>query len=362
MRKIIFVLEQISQPRCIKRIESIKKCGIPFEAWGFDKNIYNTNVQNRSIHFNIFKHQPSIKGKLYTFYLRWKCVYNLIRKSNKNDTFYLFGFDIALITLLSLKNIKYIYEESDITYAGRNKFLFYILRYIDKRIRKKSLFTIFTSEGFVQYFYKNKTIPSNILVHPNKLHPSIANYERKISTIEDTRKLKFGFIGLIRYKTIFNFARVIGENYPHHEFHFWGGGWHQNQVEDLTKKYNNILYHGEFKSPTDLKSIYSQIDILVACYDTSNFNTRVAEPNKLYEAMFFCKPIIVSKGTYIEKKVLEGGIGYSVDASQEINIKELIDKLSIEAINKILQQEININVNDIIDDFSAICHLIKSKL
>lgn len=350
MRKLIFVLSQISQPRCLKRIETLDKINIPYEAWGFDKKLYNENLSNYSVTINRFNFIRTKNKSVFNLIRRTKCIGNLIRKSNKNDVFYLFGFDIALYVVLSFKKINYIYEEADISYAGSNKFLFYVFRFIENKIRSKSLLTVFTSEGFVDYFYKKDNVPNNIFVQPNKLHHSLVNAKRNISVIDNVDKMKFGFIGLIRYKTIFNFAETIGEFFQNHEFHFWGDTKNKAEVDNLINKYSNIYSHGSFKNPDDLEKIYSQIDILVVCYDTMNFNTKLAEPNKLYESILFCKPIIVSKNTFLERRVLEWNIGYSVNAQNINEIKEFIKTIRKDDLNRMSQTQKNINIETLIDN------------
>lgn len=354
MARIIFVLGQISQPRCLKRIESIKLRGYEVVIWGFDYSMYNINLNTSSLNINRFDFKYCKTEKLRNFIKRRNCIARLIRSSNKDDLFYFFGFDVAFLAILSFFHNRYIYEESDITYASRNIFLFYFLKFIDSVLRKNSLLTIMTSGGFADFFYKDGNIPNNIVIQPNKLHPSLKNSRRISKLLTTVSNLKFGFIGLIRYKTIFNFARVIGEFYPNHEFHFWGSSWQQEEVDKIDKLYDNVYSHGEFRNPNDLESVYSQIDILVVCYDVTNFNTKVAEPNKLYEAIFFCKPIIVSKNTYIERKVLDMGIGYSLDASNYDSIRVLIDGLKLDKLNEIIQTEEKQNINLLIDNSESI--------
>ena len=52
-------------------------------------------------------------------------------------------------------------------------------------------------------------------------------------------------------------------------------------------KFPNVKLHGKFKNPSDLSVIYNKIDLNVICYDTTSINVRIAEPNKLYESIFF---------------------------------------------------------------------------
>ena len=144
MNRIIFVLELISQPRCLKRIESIKSHENEVIVWGFDNNLYNENLIDCSFKINRFEYKYSKTNKLHSFIKRWICIVKLIKSSNKTDIFYLFVFNIALLAKLSFLRNRYLYEESDITYTKRNTLLFIICKFIDKKIREKSLLTVFT--------------------------------------------------------------------------------------------------------------------------------------------------------------------------------------------------------------------------
>ena len=57
---------------------------------------------------------------------------------------------------------------------------------------------------------------------------------------------------------------------------------------------------------------------------------RYAEPNKLYEAIYFETPIIVSKGTFLAERVEQWGVGLTVDASDETQVVALVNGLSDE--------------------------------
>jgi succinoglycan biosynthesis protein ExoL len=63
------------------------------------------------------------------------------------------------------------------------------------------------------------------------------------------------------------------------------------RIEELA----NVTYLGEFRSPDDLPSLYSDIDILWGCYpypDSDDHNWRWARTNRFYESCFYQKPII----------------------------------------------------------------------
>ncbi len=252
-------------------------------------------------------------------------------KDQSGIGFYYLGLDIAMMAGMLIR-YPYIYEECDLnhTYIG-NALLRMAFEKVDRRIIRKSLRTILTSEGFLSYHKLRDK--GNIIVIPNKLPASVGKYLPLAPRVTDVSHLSFGFAGSVRYETITCFASIIVRNFPQHDFHFFGNVQEcvRKQVIEL-EKYPNCHFHGSFKSPVDFPAIYSKIDFTLATYDTRFENVLYAEPNKIYEAVFFRTPIIVSKGTFLAEKVESLKIGFAVDAMDEEDVKLLIESLTIEKI------------------------------
>ena len=87
-------------------------------------------------------------------------------------------------------------------------------------------------------------------------------------------------------------------------------------------------YHGMFRNPDDLPGVYEKIDIVLATYDATSINAQYAEPNKLYEAIYFRTPIVVSSSTFLAKKVKRLGIGYDINGLNKDEIVAFIENLS----------------------------------
>lgn len=278
----------------------------------------------------------------------------------KDVCFYYLGLDIAMIATLVVKH-PYIFEECDLnhTYIG-NSLLRKAFEILDCHIIKKSLRTVFTSEGFFTYHKLKDT--SNITVIANKLPESI----RSIKVLEprktDITHLSFGFAGSVRYETIVSFASILVRNYPQHEFHFFGN-IQECVRENAAKlgKYSNCHFHGRFQSPVDLPEIYSQLDFTLATYDTRFENVRYAEPNKIYEAVYFRTPIIVSKGTFLAEKTKNLKLGFAVDAMSEEDVKSFIDGLTADMIKKSRVEISSIPIDYAIDNNDEFFNIVKEK-
>ena len=70
-------------------------------------------------------------------------------------------------------------------------------------------------------------------------------------------------------------------------------------------------------------------DVVAALYDPSVPNNRLAAPNKLFEAMMFSKPVLVSEGTAAADIVREVGCGLMVPYGDREALKRALESLML---------------------------------
>ena len=358
-KKIICFVSILSQPRCIKRILSLYDAGYDVVVYGHDRGVYNINTYPKSIEVNNLGFAKSGSGYISKFVKNWKLFKKKISEYDKKKILvYTFAFDFALITLIF--RFKYIYEISDLVYGYfKSKALRSIFRLIDKYICRKSLFTVVTSEGFKQYLFGNEIV-DNMIVQPNKVNAVMSKVTRFPLNLKEKSSIRFAYAGAFRYpNTVFRFAEVIGREFPQHIFHFYGESYLTDLAIQLADKYPNVYHFGAFKNPDDSEKIYDNIDVVVACYDVATLNERLAEPNKLYEAICFCKPIVVSDDSFLADKVKALRVGYSIDASKDNIIVDFVSRLSISQLNEISMNEYMMDSNSYIDNSDNIIRKIK---
>jgi len=88
----------------------------------------------------------------------------------------------------------------------------------------------------------------------------------------------------------------------------------------------NIRYYGKVAYTDGLNIMYNS-DIVYAMYSKCNPNHLFAAPNKYYETMFVGKPIITTKDIIVADKVMNNGMGYSIDESLDA-LLDLVQSLS----------------------------------
>lgn len=361
MNNIVFVVPQMSQPRCIKRIASIQATGIPIKVYGFDRGVYSENLKGLPFKIEKLFVNPG-KNKFSRLYFILQTLYNIYRLNNKDSLFYVFGSEFMNFMKPFLRKGSYIYEEADISAVKKNnKILRAFFLRIDKKCINNSKLTILTSKGFINYLFAGKK-PNNVILLPNKLSNYFCNKQRPFNQkMIDRKHIRFGFIGLIRYpNTIVRFARIVGEKFPEHEFHFYGDQLVNNIIPERVKAFGNVVFHGPFKNPTDLDNIYSNVDINVVCYDTQSINVCIAEPNKLYESIYYSTPLVVSKGTFLEDRVNELNVGFSIDAQSDEAIIDFIKSLEKRDFEDIIFAMRNVATEELIDNPAELCETIKN--
>lgn len=346
---VIFIVGAIQQPRVIKRIVSIKNAGYNVKVYGYQRPSYRCNTLPEGIDFTLLGELPDGSGLSMKLKKYRNDISQIVRQHNDGSTLF-YCFNLIFSTMVKHYGGRYAYEISDILYAyPKFKYVLPILKWHDRRIVRASEFTVMTSQGFADFLFGDDA-PNNLVIQPNKLSTYFSNVERKASLFS-TAKIRFAFVGQIRYKeTVFRFARIIGEKFHEHEFHFFGDGILGKDAKVLSEKYMNVFFHGAYKNPDDLASIYNQVDVLVSCYETHTQNERIAENNKLYEALFFCKPIIVSENTFLVKRINQYKCGFCIDPYSDDSISSFVESLDPIELSQISSREHDLDKSEAIDD------------
>lgn len=358
--KIICFVASLSQPRCIKRVTTFHNAGYEVEVYGYSRGYYNDNGYPTGIRVHDLGWIKSGGGYIGRFLTILFSVKDITKKYKREDVvYYIFSFDYALSFLLC-SNKLFFYEISDIVYSYFNfKCLIKLFRCLDRYMIRKSYRTVLTSAGFQKYLFKDKE-SSNCIIQPNKVSTYFTSIKRKSLSLTQKEGLVFAYVGAFRYpNTVFRFANVIGKHYPQHSFYFYGDSYLTPLAVELSRKYNNVKYWGSFRSPDNIEDIYSNIDVVIACYDNATINERIAEPNKLYESICFCKPIIVSNNTYLADRVQELQVGFAIDASEDMSIIAFLDKLDFNELCSISQREYEMEQFQFIDSPAEILQALR---
>lgn len=364
MKHVIFIVNSIRQARCLRRIEEFVSRGYDVEVYGFDRDGDTRVLPNFPVRvIGSFSNGTSYITRLKK--IRKTIKENITCDYDKSSTvIYIFNLDIviAFLSVFKLNKYRYIYEVSDLAeLTVSNKIIRAALVGVNKYSMRKAFHVVFTSEGFCDFY--NRISQHKISVIPNRVSTNCPKVENIVRAL-NVERIRIGFVGIIRFETVLNFAKVCN-TFENVEFHLFGlisdGDKYALELERMAKESHNITLHGPFQNPQDLPDIYKGIDMVLSAYPPTP-SVIYAEPNKLYEAIYFRCPIIVNKGTFLCKKVGRLNVGYVIDAMDEKCIQNFLEGLDAksyqEKINacQAIPQEYCLNINnDFFERLESLC-------
>lgn len=288
---------------------------------------------------------------------------------------YVVGLDtLATACKYTDNNIKICYDVADLRESltsTPSKFLskFSLKSLIDSEIRRREAslanrisLLILTSKKFYDVHYEKLVSKDKMIEIPNM--PTLQAFNSYIPKKEG--KFTIGFVGALRYidqmYMLVDAAKEADVNVIFSgatDFDF------DNKFQNYCSDKSWVTFTGKYDFSKDIANIYGRLDCVYSVYDASNFNVRVALPNKLYEAALCKLPIIVAKNTYLYELVEQWGTGIGIDFNSKQQLVNLLLKLKkkdnfynsfVNNCEKIIPQ---IDVNKYLDNF---CNRIDSLL
>lgn len=330
MKKIVLLSATSGNPRIRRRMETFVSYGFDatYVFWSRDHGFGSKNEKETSgkrIRIQASNIRNPVKRFLETKNVS-KITYKHLKKL-KPEIVYVFHAECLFAANRYCKetNSKLILEISDLPaqwYLKKYPILGKLMLFFVNRLISDVDAIVFTSPYFYTEYYKNKiNLPEkNVFVFENVPKKKVFENFEKVAS----QKLRIGFVGGVRYlKSLETLIRAI-QGVKGLEVIIAGAGPQLGKLEKLKKNADNIHVIGGFDYEKDIKDIYSNIDIVYSVYDTSMLNVRLALPNKLYEAIICEAPIIVARGTCLEKYVKELDVGFSVPYGDEKALRELL--------------------------------------
>lgn len=333
MNKLVLLISHIPDPRMNKRIELLKKMydvhliywnRDTLDIWDIkDNEINNIEIKIKANHIN------PVKRIIATIKFSIKA-YKILNKLRAN-AIYTANIDMLVVPFIykkyKNKNIKIFYEIADINKlvlnmgkSYKDKIISKIMVCIEKKMCQYINILIVTSEKFYEVYYSKFINSKKVIFIPNMPNLEVFKGYKNKET-----EFTIGFIGAIRYKN--QMKMLINSSLQVQCNVLFAGTGLDNEIKDIANKYNNIEYYGKYDYDIEIKKLYEKVDCIYAVYDASLYNVKIALPNKLYEAIFCEKPIIVAKGTYLAELVEKLGVGVSVPHNDLNELSICIKKL-----------------------------------
>lgn len=206
---------------------------------------------------------------------------------------------------------KYIVDIRDYTYEYNS--IFYKL---EKKVLEKSKYNVISSEKFKLFLPESKYLICHNINTP--LQKSIHSFKKKEG------KIIVGYIGAISYeKQCKRFIDLVNSD-ERFEFHLYGTGISEAALRKYAKAYcnNRIIFFGKYNN-CDKDKIIQNVDILFNVYGNGRPLVDYALSNKLYDALYYHKPLITSPCTYMEE--MGGYMAFSLNLDKDNNLQKLWD-------------------------------------
>jgi len=332
--KILFLISSSLKPRIAKRVKLFSKgnevriVGVLRENQDSFESPYADISQMISIDFPDSSHL--IKRYLATKKYQTFAVSKI--KDFNPDILYATSFDSLLIAKRYKKidnKVKVVYEIGDIRewYIEEQKGILKraivgFLKGVEKNCFRIVDRMVLTSEKFYDEYYCNLIEKEKVFFFPNVPEESFFSEYKKKSHGPFT----VGFIGAIRYleqmKMLIDVACECGINVL-----FAGTGSvlsEYTEMQEYAKDKDNVRFTGKYNYERDISKLYGSVDCIYSVYDSRNPNVKIALPNKLYESILCCLPIIVSKDTYLGEIVTGMGVGKAIVFDSRDELKSVL--------------------------------------
>lgn len=355
MPKLFFLINHTPNPRILKRCRALDEVSdILLVYWDRLLDIDREFKKNKNWDIRPIKLKAHLGYPFYRFFLLvifFLKVFKVLKKEKPN-VIYAEKIDMLFIAWVYKKtvdkNVKIIYEVADLIKIklnknkdfSFNKILYIIIFNIEKRMNKSVDLLVLTSRYHWEEYYKDIISKDKYLlmlnVPPKKLFRNFKKTEHNDIII--------GYIGSIRYPKQLKMLIDVVSSVEEMSVFIAGDGSNYEEIKNYSKDKEYVEFYGPYNYFEEINNLYSKIDCVFSVYDTNySDNIKIAFPNKLYEAINCELPIIVAKNTKVADFVKNKKIGFAVDDSSKMELKNVLLKLK----NKKIIKEINFNIKSI---------------
>ena len=190
---------------------------------------------------------------------------------------------------------------------------------IVKKLVERSAGMSISSPGFYSFIPRR----DNVYLTHNITNTSARKKECTLD-VEHTPIL-IGFVGGVQYPEENKRLCMQLNNHPRYSLRYVGKVHPGCDLRGFCAKIH--MTNVEFLPPYENRqkpAIYDRIDLINSVYGASTPVTRIALPNRLYDAALYKKPILVSKGTLLSQIVESNSMGLAID-TQEADLAGKLD-------------------------------------
>lgn len=330
LKKRIIILKTNTldiDPRLEKEIATLDRAGYSVILICWDRNRNNSRFSQVARKNNYFQITMRLRApfgvKILPLLPIWWCFVTFHLLKSKYEIIHAINFDsiIPAAIISKIKRKPIIYEMHD-TYEDHillPRWLRNIFVYIDKLVIKVVNFIIIVDESRIEEF--NGIPNDNIAVIYNS-PPDIQINE--IAKEENKNTFSIFYAGSLSKGRSIEKVITAVHKIDNIEFVIAGFGDQEQMVqEEASKSLGKIRYIGKIPYDVVIEHTLTS-NLLFSLYDPMIPLNKFASSNKLFEAMMSRKPVLVSKGTAMERIVKREKCGLIVDCNDPDEIRKAI--------------------------------------
>lgn len=318
MKKVIYIRSSniYDDSRATKEITALLENGYMVIVFGWNrdgdaekKSEAQFQKYQNQIFFRFFQTRVSGGIGIKNINLLWswlKWIKKEVKKVSKVDAIHACNLDSALSIwrYAEKKTIKRIYDIYDYYVDSHNipSLLCQTIEKLEINIINHSDLTIICTEERKEQI--KKANPKDLVIIHNSPEVEETGYKEE--------KYDYVYCGSLFSGRL---IKEVFDNYSDNQdisFCIAGYGAYTDLANELMSKYENFHYYGALVYKEVLYK-EKQSKIISAIYEPSVRNHRLCAPNKFYEALALAKPVIVCKGTGIDRIVENNNIGVVID-------------------------------------------------
>lgn len=232
--------------------------------------------------------------------------------------------------LVHKKNDKLVFDMHEFYNSGSYAKIFFIVKRLLKFLQDKSYKIVHVNDKQIENMTERNK--EKLIYLPN--YPEESKFE-KVEHIPDSQ-LRVMYAGYVRHLLPMTNLVKAGKNLDNIKISIHGSGEIVDELRELAKENENIELTGAY-THDKIGEFYANADLVYIVYNKGNPNDETALPTKFFEAIISGVPVIVSKGSLLEKTVRKYDIGFSVDGTDEKDVKDLL--MEIQNNRDILEQK-----------------------
>lgn len=247
---------------------------------------------------------------------------------DKFDAIHAFDLDTGLVAKKIAKsyNKHLVYHIADFYVDSRAKIpgpLKFIIRSMEYSIINYADNTIICTEERKDQIAGSRPRKLTVVHNTPSIDFDVSSYIDQ--SMDPDHKLTLAYIGVLSKRRFIDQAVDCMMGMKDSQMILAGGGDLVDFVKERAEKTDNIKYKGKVDYE-DTFDIYSKSDLMFAVYNPQIMNHKYSAANKIYEAMLLKKPIIVARGTSMDKIVERHDIGFVIDYDKS-EFRDLLYKL-----------------------------------